>query len=688
MKKILFLLLISVQVINIQGQEQTVGLFLNDSLSFNGYTLFHPNRSKTTYLIDNCGSVVKTWTSDYFPAMSVYLQESGNLVRTGKQTNPNFTGAAGLGGIIEIADWNNDLLWSYEFPGTNIHPHHDIELLPNGNILVICWELFTETVAIENGRDPENVAPTFWSEKIIEIEPIGSNEANIVWEWRLWDHMVQDFDPTKNNYGVIANHPELFNINYSAAQGPNANKDWIHANSIDYSSDLDQIIISSRNLSEVFIIDHSTTTAEAASHTGGIYGKGGDILYRYGNPEAYDRGSADDRTLFFQHDAQWIPLSYPDGGKIIVYNNQSGGTYSSVDVFDPPTTSPGFYTDPGSSPYGPPTFDWSYSDPEMYSGGVSGAHRLPNGNTLICEGAPGTFHEVTLNKELVWSYINPDGLNGPVSQGENPMQNMVFKIERYSPEFKGFEGKELVTGYPVELNPYPSVCELFDPLFAHLDLKVFLEGPFNNGTMKNELVTNGILPEMQPYNTEPWDFPGIESYNSVPGSDAVDWVMIELRDAENPETATQETFHSRQALLLLNNGSIVQHDGVSKPRFYNTITNHLFVVVHHRNHLGIMSSIPIVETNDVFSYDFTSGPSQVLGGMDGQNQIGLGMYGMISGNGVANSTIDIEDKSETLNPFMGTKGYLPGDFNLDGQVNNKDKNDNLLMNLYKTSYIP
>ncbi len=293
-----------------------------------------------TYLIDNCGREVHSWTSSYNPALAVYLLENGELLRICRVTYP------ALGGRLEKLDWDGQVVWSYEFPSDNYYLHHDIEPLPNGNILITSYDVHTTAEAIIEGRDPSLLDNELWSESIIEIEPVGSNAINIVWEWHAWDHLVQDFSFTSNNYGVVANHPELLNINYFVSLGANANVDWLHINSVDYNPDLDQIALSSRNISEVLIIDHSTTTAEASSHTGGIYGRGGDILYRFGNPEAYNRGGPDDRLLFFQHDAQWIPEGTRDENKLIVFNNKFTDVASAVHVFDPPIDSPGYYTNP------------------------------------------------------------------------------------------------------------------------------------------------------------------------------------------------------------------------------------------------------------------------------------------------------------------------------------------------------
>ena len=453
------------------AQDQTVGLFTNDSRSFNGYTLFDPMRTETAFLIDNCGNTVNTWTSTLRPNLATYLLEDGSLLRACRITT--------AGGRLEKLDWDGNVIWSYEFDSQFFDMHHDIEPLPNGNILIISHDIYTPEEAILEGRDSTLLETELQSEKIVEIQPVGTDTINIVWEWKAWDHLIQDYDPLMNNYGVVADHPELFNINYYAALGAAAKTDWLHYNGIDYNPDLDQILLCSRNQSEIQVIDHSTTTAEAAGHTGGLYGKGGDILYRFGNPASYDRGTADDRLLFFQHDAQWAPQGYPDEGKMLVFNNQVSDTTSSVVILTPPMDSAGYYSNPGVSFYGPTVFDWVYESTEIMADNISGTQQLPNGNILICRGVEGNFFEVDKDGNLLWKYINPVGNIGPVSQGVVPAQSNVFKIRRYAPDFPGFDGIDLTPGAPVELDPWPSTCLVLEDTIAHFDLKVFLQGPFN-----------------------------------------------------------------------------------------------------------------------------------------------------------------------------------------------------------------
>lgn len=445
--------------------QQTVGLFLNDSTAVNGYTLFAPSVSKITYLIDNCGNEVHRWDqSETNPGASVYLLENGNLLRTGR-INSNFT-AGGTGGRLEIFNWEGDLIWQYDYSSNQYHHHHDVAPMPNGNILLIAWEARVEIEAELAGRNPATINNPVWSERVVEIKPVGTNDIEVVWEWHLWDHLIQDFDSTKMNYGVVAEHPELLDINFAVNPTGN-NADWIHLNSIDYNSDLDQIVLSSRHTNEIYVIDHSTTTLEASGHTGGNSGKGGDLLFRYGNPQAYDRGDNTNQIFYGQHDARWIPAGYPDAGKIMVFNNGQGrpsGNYSSVDVIDPPIDNNNTYTISATEPFEPENLFWTYNSTpptNMYSANISGAHPLDNGNTLICVGRDGLFYEVNNDGDLVWHYKMPVGNNGPVSQGTVLPNANVFRATKYKADYPAFIGKDLTPGDPIEVNPLPSDCEIY-----------------------------------------------------------------------------------------------------------------------------------------------------------------------------------------------------------------------------------
>jgi hypothetical protein len=407
-----------------------LGLSLNDPRAFQGYTLLAPLDSPNTYLLDMHGRVVQTWASDCLPALCPLLLESGHLLRPGSIGGDSrvFGPGPGVGGRVQEFTWGGKLVWDFRFYNARQLPHHDMTRLPNGNVLLIVSDRKTAEEAIAAGRRPEMTGGShLLPDSLVEIKPTGRTTGKVVWEWRLWDHLVQDFDKTKANYGNVREHPERVNINYGedeleppaakAGQGkprpPRVNPDWTHFNGVAYNPELDQIVVSVHAFSEFWIIDHSTTTAEAASHAGGRSGRGGDLLYRWGNPRAYRAGTKADQKLFRQHNAHWIPKGLPGEGRMLLFNNgngRPGGNYSSVDELVLPVDSQGRYARKPGTAYGPDKPVWSYSAPnksEFYSSFISGTQRLPNGNTLICSGANGTIFEVTPGKEVVWKYVNP-----------------------------------------------------------------------------------------------------------------------------------------------------------------------------------------------------------------------------------------------------------------------------------------
>lgn len=422
-----------------------------------GYTLFHPSSGSDIFLIDNFGRVVHSWDGITRPGNAVYLLENGNLLRAAKLPGGTVLpiSAGGVGGRVQLIAWDSTLLWQYEYSSPTFQAHHDVEILPNGNVLILAWELKTQAEALAAGRDPALLTQNeLWPEHIIEVQQTGPTTGTIVWEWHLWDHLVQDFDPAQANFGVVADHPELVNINAAA----NGSADWIHANSIDYNADLDQIVISANRLDEIWIIDHSTTTAEAAGHTGGNSGRGGDILYRWGNPQNYDAGTPADKKLFRQHCVEWIPNGYPGAGNILIFNNgnnRPGGSYTSIDEIEPPIDMNGDYILTPGTAYGPANLTWTYSAPnptDFFASFISGARRLPNGNTIICNGPVGTFFEVNDAGDTVWTYKNPVTGSGAIQQGESG-SGSCFRTNRYAPDYPGLMGQVLTPMDPLETYP-------------------------------------------------------------------------------------------------------------------------------------------------------------------------------------------------------------------------------------------
>jgi hypothetical protein len=370
-----------------------------------GQILYSPMWTTTTYLRYADGSLNHSWSSSYFPGVAVRWLGDGTILRTIRTGDGG--GAGGSGGGVQKVEWDGTIVWDFRYNTNGVLSHHDVRALPNGNVLMIAWETKTRTEAIAAGRNPSYVTNFgFKPDHIIEVHPTGPTSGEIVWEWHVWDHVIQDYDSAKDNYGVVEDHPELVNLNYQTS----SQTDWMHTNSIDYNEKFDQILISICNFNEIWVIDHSTTTEEAAGHTGGNSGKGGDLLYRWGNPAAYGRGTTNDKKLYNQHDASWIDEGDPGAGDILVFNNgatRPGTHYSSVDEITSPVDENGEYYLGADDAYGPSDLTWSYvANPPtgLYASHLSGAQRLANGNTLICNGESGKIFEVTTEGSTVWQY--------------------------------------------------------------------------------------------------------------------------------------------------------------------------------------------------------------------------------------------------------------------------------------------
>jgi len=382
------------------------------SQPFDGLTLLTNGSGDSdvteTHLIDNSHSIINSWFHDTNPSSVAYLSPDSILFVACKQNNSG--NGPQINGRFKKMDWNGNIVWDYNLSDDLCRPHHDIAVLPNGNILAICSEVKTREELENAGMiiegDPDINLARGNMDMVIEIEPVGIDEANIVWKWHFWDHLIQDIDSQLPNYGNIAENPQLLDINSSTfnngTPGENAG-DWMHCNSIFYNPELDQIVLSSRHRSELYIIDHSTTTEEAATHVGGLYGRGGDFLYRWGNPQNYGRGTETDQILNGQHSVNWIPSGYPGEGNIILFNNFHSPNSSSILEIITPINEDGTYFIDNYNSYGPDSWHWIFQS-SFYSAVQSGTVRLPNGNTLITSFEEMSVFEINSAGEVVWTY--------------------------------------------------------------------------------------------------------------------------------------------------------------------------------------------------------------------------------------------------------------------------------------------
>jgi len=368
--------------------------------SFDGYALYNLQNNNTAYLIDENGDIAHSWSCNVSCNYSVLLKDNGNIVRGGVYSGNQLNGAA-VGGMVQEIDPSGNVVWEYVHSTSSTVTHHDISLMDNGNVLMIAWNVKSVVELTQAGMD--NPSSEKWPTSIIEVQQNGSG-GQVVWEWHIFDHMIQDIDNSKDNYGVVADHPELMDINAIVTQGGppggGGGGDMFHVNGVDYNETLDQIVFSSRFASEFFIIDHSTTTAEAATHSGGNAGMGGDFLFRWGNPSNY--GSTGTQTISEAvHDPRWIEDGRPNAGYIQFFNNEGGsGGNSAVDAINPPLN--GYnYTMTGTS-YGPTTYDWRH-DCLANSTGQSASNRMTNGNTFV-NVSQQYMYEVDASGNTVWQY--------------------------------------------------------------------------------------------------------------------------------------------------------------------------------------------------------------------------------------------------------------------------------------------
>ena len=424
-----FLLFLSCTFLQINAPAQ---LNFIDEGVMEGYTLF---RGTSVFLVDNCGQVVHSW-GPVSPRLHVKLLPNGNIIYI--QSNPNR--------IIE-RDWDDNLVNDLAVQDPSIRLDYEVIILDNGNYLCAARKDFSANQFMNIGYNYGTIGSPNHVDAVVEID---RNTGATLWQWVISDHVIQQRDESLPNYGILKDHPELLNMDAISTY------DWENGesfmiNGMDYNPELDHIALSVRKMSEVVIIDHSTTTVEAAGHTGGNSGMGGDILYRWGNPQNYDRGTADDQKLFFQHNPNWVQHG-ENKGQIAIYDNGLtrpgvgyGSNYSTAPIIDPPLQSDGTYFIDEELPFGPEIATETYglpgSDVQWYSSYTSAHKVLQNGNILITVGGDRLALEMTPDGSLVWDYdVASNFFN-------------FFRVEKYALDYPAFEGRDLTPSGTIESPP-------------------------------------------------------------------------------------------------------------------------------------------------------------------------------------------------------------------------------------------
>jgi hypothetical protein len=451
-------------------------LYWNRTNAYAGYTFFGVRSN--TYLIDMEGRVVHTWPVGTNPR----LLANGNVLDAADGD------VSGFSGLKEV-DWNGNTVWQYTEARSGYAPHHDFLRIYNPKLgtnttLYLAARSVTSSQCLAAGCNPANGLYTNAQvDAIVEVDPSG----NVVWEWCFFDHGIQDFDAGKSNYvgagKTVANYPGRLNLNLP---GRPVTNDWLHCNSIDYNTNLDQIVVNAAG-GEFYVIDHGNTfiAGNPASSMALAAGTNGDFLYRFGDPARYSQGSppsiqqnwttstTGNKQIGGSSHAQWIPAGLPGAGRFLVYNN-GGDLFETTPqsyVFEingylnATTNDTGAYVSPpvaGYYSWAAPGHDtdkrsksmarqivWMYfsmANQGMFSHLDSSVQRLPNGNTLVCDSTEGHIFEVTAAGEAAWEYINPVTADGIVAYKRDawPMQNALFRAYRYAASHPALAGRTLV----------------------------------------------------------------------------------------------------------------------------------------------------------------------------------------------------------------------------------------------------
>jgi hypothetical protein len=223
-----------------------------------------------------------------------------------------------------------------------------------------------------------------------------------------------------------------------------------------------------------------------------------------------------------------------------------------------------------------------------------------------------------------------------------------------------------------------------------IDPVVQLQGPYNGVDMDTDLAEQGLIPLQQPFNMPPWNYEGGEEVASIP-VDIVDWVLVELRETSGgPETATAATMVLRRALMLRNDGRVVDPWNQTPELKYDIdLNDNIYMVVWHRNHLGVMTAVPISDGDSPAYFNFSESAAQAYGGSDALIDLGNGKYGMMGGDADYNQQVTTQDKLGFWDPNVGMPiGYDAADFTLDGQIDNQDKNQTWVKTIGASTQVP
>ncbi|MGZ5861187.1 MAG: aryl-sulfate sulfotransferase [Croceibacterium sp.] len=372
--------------------------------TWNGFTVLSPLGTPAVIVVDMNGRVVKRWEGfDLVSGGPARVLPGGVVVAPQGDAMPQHLEARAL--VAE--DFAGKELWRYDHgeaidhngkPESSGRQHHDWQLadFPSGayspqftpalggsNLLLLTHSHHADPAIADVGLDDD---------KLVELDPRGRAK----WEWRAGDHIDEfHFTPAVRaaiRRGGKREGYDWFHMNSAAYLGPNK---WFDAG--DKRFDPDNVVISSRQASVIAIV-----------------ARDGKIVWQLGPDSSLSPAAAALGQIIGQHDMTMIPEGLPGAGNLLLFDNGGAAGYG-----DPSPISPN-----GDSIYqratsrvleiDPVTLKlvWSYAAPTFYSFNISGAQRLPNGNTLITEGTSGRVFEVAPKGDIVWEYVAPPG-GGP-----------------------------------------------------------------------------------------------------------------------------------------------------------------------------------------------------------------------------------------------------------------------------------
>lgn len=407
------------------------GILLNTKEATDGFTLF--TNFNATYLINNCGEIVNEWPV-FFVDNHSKLLPNGNLLYMRNNT------------IFEM-DWDGNIVKNLLVVDNGVRLDYEVVKMPNGNYLCAGRVSMSMIDFREYGLILQNVQ---YSEYDVVVEVDGTT-GQIVWQWDIIDHIIQDALSDKKAYGKIKDFPRKLDINALYTFDWNFRESFM-INGMDYNPELDLIAISVRKLGEVVFIDHSTTTEEAKTSQGGKYGHGGDAVYRFGNPANYDAGREVDRVLYFQHNPNWI-YHGEYKGSLMIFNNllSTNLPYSSVEIVTPEVDSDGNFVLGPLGNFQPIMSNKRYnsdvSSSFFWSQYTSGGKVMPSGNILVTTGQEGRIREFNEAGNLVWDYGIPN-------------ESYIFRTVKYGREYPAFQNRDLKGDGVVEFPPSSYDCSL------------------------------------------------------------------------------------------------------------------------------------------------------------------------------------------------------------------------------------